>query len=102
MDSANKIAAGPTPVKDLRDWILRAEEIGQLTKIKRADWNLEIGAITEMICLQSKHPKSLLFDEIKGYPAGWQVVSNVFANQKLAAMTLGLPVDLGARDFVMA
>jgi len=102
MKSADKIATGLTPVKDLRDWILRADEIGQLTKIQGADWNVEIGAITEMVCLQSKHPKSLLFDEIKGYPAGWQVVSNAFTNQELAAMTLGLPFNLSARDFVVA
>lgn len=87
---------------DLRGWIRCAQEIGQLRQINGADWNLEIGGITEMVCLQSKNPVCLLFDEIKGYPKGWSVVSNVFTNQELAAMTLGLAPNLKPIEFVKA
>jgi UbiD family decarboxylase len=87
---------------DLRSWIRSAEEIGQLKRVNGADWNIEIGGITEMVCLHSKNPVCLLFDEIKGYPKGRRIVSNVFTNQELAAMTLGLPFKLTPLEFVKA
>jgi 4-hydroxy-3-polyprenylbenzoate decarboxylase len=89
-------------VNDLREWILKAQELNQLRTIYGADCDVEIGAITEMVCLRSKHPKALLFDRIKDYPPGWRILSNVFANQELAAMTLELPFKLTAGDFTKA
>jgi hypothetical protein len=35
---------------DLRRWIERADELGEIRKIAGADWNLEIGAITVDAC----------------------------------------------------
>jgi UbiD family decarboxylase len=87
---------------DLRSWIQCAEDMGQLKRVNGADWNIEIGGITEMVCLHSKNPVCLLFDEIKGYPKSWRIVSNVFTNQELAAMTLGLPFNLTPMEFVKA
>ena len=57
-----------------------------------ADWNLEIGALAEIGAEQNG--PALLFDDIKGYPGGFRVLSNIFAGQKRTAMTLGLPSDL--------
>ena len=34
--------------QDLRDWIEIADEMGELKTLKGCDWNLEIGAITEI------------------------------------------------------
>ena len=34
--------------QDLRDWIESVEQFGELKTVKGADWNLEIGAVTEV------------------------------------------------------
>ncbi|MBI2350589.1 MAG: UbiD family decarboxylase, partial [Deltaproteobacteria bacterium] len=55
--------------RDLRDWIRKAEELGELKTLKKCDWNLEIGAITELVAHHDDGP-AVLFDEIKDYPKG--------------------------------
>jgi 4-hydroxy-3-polyprenylbenzoate decarboxylase len=44
----------------------------------------------------------LLFDEIKGFPHGWRVVTNVYSARELAALVLGLSPDLGPHERVHA
>ena len=87
---------------DLREWIERADALGHLRHVNGADWDLEIGGLTEMVCHHVKQPRCLLFDEIPGYPAGWRVLSNIFVTPVLAAMTLGLPAGLTPTDLVQA
>jgi 4-hydroxy-3-polyprenylbenzoate decarboxylase len=87
---------------DLRDWLDVADRLGQLRRINGADWDLEIGALTEMLCLRAKQPLCLLFDEIKGYPSGWRLATNVFASKELAAILLGLPPELSPTELVQA
>jgi hypothetical protein len=36
------------PYQDLRDWIQKVEEFGEPKTVHGADWNLEIGAVTEV------------------------------------------------------
>jgi 3-polyprenyl-4-hydroxybenzoate decarboxylase len=38
--------------KDVREWIAKVEQMGELKSIHGADWNLEIGALS---VLASKH-----------------------------------------------
>ena len=66
---------------DLREFLKKAEELGQVNRIEGADWNLEIGNITE---LQLSVPNAplLLFDKIKGYKPGYRIVTN-FLNTEL-------------------
>ncbi|MFC1870476.1 hypothetical protein ACFLYE_04340 [Chloroflexota bacterium] len=56
-------------INDLREFISKAEELGECEVIEGADWDLEIGAIGQ---LQSEFPDSplLVFDKVKGYPIG--------------------------------
>lgn len=77
---------------DLRAFIAELREQGDLREIDGADWNLEIGAITEI--LGEAEGPALLFDGIKGYPKGFRVVSNVFRTHRRAAASLGLPDEL--------
>jgi len=53
--------------QDLRDWIEIADEMGELKTLKGCDWNLEIGAVTELVAHKEDGP-AVLFDDIKGYP----------------------------------
>jgi 4-hydroxy-3-polyprenylbenzoate decarboxylase len=76
--------------QDLRDWIQIAEEMGELKTLKGCDWNLEIGAITEIVAHKEDGP-AVLFEDIKGYPKGYRVLSNSLSSRKRLALTLGLP-----------
>jgi UbiD family decarboxylase len=59
---------------DLRKWLDEARALGELTEIAGADWNLELGAISELNVKKEGAP-ALLFDEIPGYPKGFRVVT---------------------------
>ena len=85
--------------QDLRDWIQIAEEMGELKTLKGCDWNLEIGAITEIAAHKEDGP-AVLFEDIKGYPKGYRVLSNSLSSRKRLALTLGLPAGETKMDFV--
>jgi UbiD family decarboxylase len=51
---------------DLRDFVDRLERNNDLKTFSNADWNLEIGALTEIGAEQNG--PALMFDKIKGYP----------------------------------
>ncbi len=78
---------------DLRSFIGACREIDEVKEIHDADWNKEIHAITEMTAELIPEPPLLLFDRIKGYPAGYRVVSLPIASRRRAALALGLPVE---------
>ncbi|MEK6562235.1 MAG: UbiD family decarboxylase [Candidatus Binatota bacterium] len=87
--------------RDLRDWIRKVEELGELKTLKKCDWNLEIGAITELVAHRDDGP-AVLFDEIKDYPKGYRVLSNSLSSRKRLALTLDLPEGETKMDFVRA
>ncbi len=80
--------------KDLRDWLDLVAGYGELKVVKGADWNLELGAITEVFQKPQYWPAQarpcLLFDEIKDYPAGFRVLSGVLSSPRRIAITMGL------------
>lgn len=79
--------------KDLREFIGRVESLGEMRKIDGADWDLEIGAITEVAASSPGCPM-VLFDNIKGYPPGYRIVSNLLHTESRLAIALGGDPDL--------
>ena len=77
---------------DLRGFIKTVEELGECKEIEEADWDLEIGFITEWQARFFDSPL-LLFDKIKGYEPGYRVVSNLYNTPKRTALALGLPLE---------
>ena len=59
---------------DLRRWLSDIERLGELREVRGVDWNLELGAISELNVKKAK-PPALLFDEINGYPKGFRVLT---------------------------
>ena len=57
---------------DLRAWLDDARALGELTDVSGADWNLELGAISELN-VKKERSAALLFDDIPGYPSGHRV-----------------------------
>jgi 4-hydroxy-3-polyprenylbenzoate decarboxylase len=88
-------------VNDLREWISRVDEIGELSRVDGADAANEIGGIVDLHMQDPGNP-AVLFDRIVGYPSGHRLVANVITSYARVALTLGLSPDLGARDLVMA
>ena len=59
---------------DLRRWLDEVRAFGELTDVHGADWNLEIGGVSEVNVRKATHP-ALLFDEIPGYPKGFRILT---------------------------
>jgi len=86
---------------DLREFISKVEEAGEVKRVDCADWDLEIGMITE-IESQCPRPSLLLFDNIKDYPAGFRVAANLFNTPYRTALLFSLPSGLAGMDLVRA
>ena len=86
---------------DLREFIEEARRAGELKMVDGADWDLEIGTITHLAGDKGGSPV-FLFDRIKDYPAGYRVVTNMFATPRRTALTLGLPLEARGLDLVRA
>jgi 4-hydroxy-3-polyprenylbenzoate decarboxylase len=87
--------------RDLREFIAEVERLGALRRIDEADPHLEIGGITEVAAGLPDCP-ALLFDRIKGYPAGFRIFSNATVHPQRAALALGLDPGLGPLDALKA
>ena len=61
--------------QDLRDWIQIADEMGELKTLKGCDWNLEIGAITEIGRPQRRWTRRFI-RRYQGLSKGYRVLSN--------------------------
>ncbi len=83
---------------DLRTFLTRLAELGELKVIEGADWDLEIGVITELS--EEIMGQALLFDKIKGYPAGYRVATNLMSSPRRMAAALGLPPDTPGLELV--
>ena len=79
---------------DLRDWLADIENKGELKRVSKADWDLEMSSIVELIYREGKIPKpALLFDDIPGYPKGSRTLFGMLGSTWRIAKTLGLPED---------
>ncbi len=76
--------------RDTREWIKRVQDAGELRVVRGANWQEDIGAITEMLDHAEGSP-CVLFDEVPGYPAGRRVIVNCNGTLARQAVTLGLP-----------
>ncbi|MDP2643382.1 MAG: UbiD family decarboxylase [Desulfobacterales bacterium] len=84
---------------DLREFINKADELGLVDRIDGAEWDLEIGRISELQLTVPDAPM-LLFDRIKGYPAGFRVLTNFLNTERLINLTLGFPLEAKRLEIV--
>lgn len=83
---------------DLQEFISVLKQNNELLQVDGADWNLEIGTITELS--SEREGQALLFDRIKDYPEGHRVIVNILDTPKRWALTLGLPAGLSKVELV--
>jgi len=84
---------------DLREWLKKIDEIGELQVVKGANTEEDIGMATELLG-RTRPSKATLFDEIKGYQKGFRVLSNGLGSFRRVAITLGLPLDASPHELV--
>jgi len=87
---------------DLREWIKKVDEMGELLCLEGADWNLEIGCIEEVVSQKSGKRPALLFDNIKDYPKGYRIITNLLGSLPRLCLTAGYPTDSKPVEFINA
>jgi UbiD family decarboxylase len=87
--------------KDLREFIAEVDKLGTLRRVDGADPHIELGGITEVAAGMPDCP-ALLFDRIKGYPAGFRIFTNATVHPQRAALALGLDPALRPLDALKA
>jgi UbiD family decarboxylase len=87
--------------RNLREFIVEVEKLGALRHVAGADPHHELGGITEVAAGLPECP-ALLFDRIKGYPAGFRVFSNATITAQRAALALGIDPNLRPLDALKA
>ena len=76
---------------DLRDYIRKCEEEGELKRIKaEVDWDLEISHIAKLV--EERSGPALLFENVKGYKS--PVLTGAFGTNKRLAIILGKSPNL--------
>ena len=100
-DQAPAYADYGGPHEDLREWLDRVEEMGELLRVDGVDWNLEMGAVAEMIYHgKPDNPPAILFENIPGYDKDFSVLSGMTNSPRRLALTLGLPKPNNPLDVV--
>jgi len=90
-------ATSAAPIQDLREWLARVEEIGELIRVKQpVDRDEEMSAIAYLLAKQQPSP-AVLFERASGFdksPIGAQLLWNVLGPSiKRIALTLEEPAD---------
>jgi 3-polyprenyl-4-hydroxybenzoate decarboxylase len=87
---------------DLREWIEKVDEFGELRRVEGVDWKYEMGAVTEVYARNPPY-SAILFDNIKDYPAGHRVLVGVHHQSlKRQCLTTHLPLDYDRNQFIQA
>ena len=88
--------------RDLREWLKRVDEMGELRQVNGADWNLEIGAISQLSEIKSEQGKehALLFDNIPGFPPGYRALTHYLTSVNRFGLAVNLPLGLRKQDYV--
>ena len=82
------------PYKDLREFLSRLEDEGELLIVKsEVNWDLEIGAILRRATDLGEDWPAVQFDQIKDYGVGHSLVANTLSNFRRYALALDLPKE---------
>ncbi len=88
-------------MEDLRYWLEKVEQMGELKRIEGADWNLEIGCLIDPK-VGKRDSSALLLDSIKDYPQGYRILTSALETRSRVALTLNLPRVDSDRELVEA
>ncbi|HEX9077728.1 MAG TPA: hypothetical protein VF932_18225, partial [Anaerolineae bacterium] len=63
--------------RDLREWIEQVDRLGELSTVKNATWQEDIGLISEVVG-HTRGSAAVLCDDIPGHAHGYRVLLNPF------------------------
>jgi UbiD family decarboxylase len=94
---------GPTPPRDLRQWLAAVEAAGELLRIREPiDPDEELSGITLMTALSQNAP-ALLFENVKGAEPGSRVLANLLGSSKTRfAISVGIDPALSTSEMIAA
>jgi UbiD family decarboxylase len=95
----NALKVEAAPKQDLRAWLAMLEAAGELTTVRGAEREQEIGGIVDFY-QRARNSTAVLFDDIPGYPRGFRVVANILTSVRRINLTLGLPAEASEMDLV--
>ena len=76
----------------LRDWLSIIEQRGELTILEDVDWNLEMGAVVDVLYREHPpYPPALIFDRIKDHKPGYRALFGHFASPQRIEYTCAQP-----------
>ncbi|MBI3014650.1 MAG: UbiD family decarboxylase, partial [Candidatus Tectomicrobia bacterium] len=88
------------PHKDLREWMMHAQQLDELRRVNGVHWDMEMSALSEMVARNKKETRwALLCDEIVGYPKGYRVLLDPLATLPRVAMTLDFDPGIERTEF---
>lgn len=87
-------------MEDLREWLENMRGRGCVRDVRGADWDLEVGGITDLNVKRNKWV--LLFDEIEGYRQGFRILTGSLLDAERVAYTLGTGSGADAQALVRA
>ncbi len=90
------------PHRDLREFLARADEAGEIRRITGASWDLELGALAEHVTHARTEAPALLFERIAGADPAMRVLSASTNSTRRLALTLGFPAARRPTDLVRA
>ena len=86
-------------MKDMRDFISKAEEVGNLKRITpEVDWDLELSHIAKLN--EEKQGPALLFENVKGYKT--PVITSVCTTVQRLSLIMGQPLESSLVDLYVA
>lgn len=100
----NRLERGKMDYKDLRGWIEAIDQLGELKRIDGVHWDKEMGAVMQLSQILGGLDEgvAVLFDNVVGYPKGYQVLTNHLGSLRRFAFTSRLPFGLSRKDYVKA
>ncbi len=86
-------------MNDLREFIQKLEEEGELKRIKaEVDWDLEMGAIMRKV--HDMEGPAILFEKIKGYPTQNKFFCGGLGTYSKYAIAMGLPRNTSVAEII--
>ncbi|MBI2831918.1 MAG: UbiD family decarboxylase [Chloroflexi bacterium] len=77
--------------EDLRQWLAKVEEIGELKIAKSIDLKEDTGRIAEIAASMETAP-SIVLDEFPGFEPGYRILINPYGSIRQIAITFGFPL----------
>ena len=78
--------------KDLREWLARVEELGELRIAKSIDLKEGVGRIAEISASTEEAP-AILLDEFEAHKKGYRILLNPFGTIRRMAWTFGFSLE---------